>query len=136
MKTFTEQAILSFNEYDWPGNITELRKCVERAVLYNPKAHVIGDLSNTATPLFDKSKSALKMLDDIPHVNDHSISLKDRVLIVERKMIDAEIRRNNNNKSQAAKVMGISREALRKKIIQSDEVLDKVKTPTSRKKAA
>ena len=96
--------------------------------LYNPKAHIIGDLSNTATPLFDKSKSALKMFDDIPYVSDNTINLKERVILVERKMIDAEIKRNNNNKSQAAKVMGISREALRKKILQSDDVMKKLNT--------
>jgi Nif-specific regulatory protein len=136
LKTFTEQALTAFTEYDWPGNVAELRKCVERAVLYNPKAHIIGDLSNTATPLFDKSKSTLKMFDDIPFASDVAISLKDRVLLVERKLIDAEIKRHNNNKSQAAKIMGISREALRKKILQSDEILKKLSETTTIKKAA
>ena len=32
LKNFTEQALNSFLEYDWPGNVAELRKCVERAV--------------------------------------------------------------------------------------------------------
>lgn len=140
LKSFTEPALESFMEYDWPGNVAELRTCVERAVLYNPKAHIIGDLSNSATPLFDKSKSALKMFDDIPYVSDTNIALKDRVILVERKMIDAEIRRNNNNKSLAAKTMGISREALRKKLIQSDEVMGRLngEAPDSKdeKKAA
>ena len=35
-----------------------------------------------------------------------------------------EIKRNNDNKSKAAKEMGISREALRKKLIISSQVLD------------
>jgi Nif-specific regulatory protein len=38
-------------------------------------------------------------------------------------MIHAEIRRTNGNKSKAAKEMGISREALRKKLLMSSEVL-------------
>jgi Nif-specific regulatory protein len=38
-------------------------------------------------------------------------------------MIHSEIRRNNGNKSKAAKEMGISREALRKKLLMSTEIL-------------
>ena len=38
-------------------------------------------------------------------------------------MIIAEIRRNKVNKSKAAKQMGISREALRKKLLQSDDIV-------------
>jgi transposase-like protein len=46
------------------------------------------------------------------------------VALVEREMIFAEIKRNNGNKSKAAKEMGISREALRKKLLLSQEVLE------------
>ena len=37
-----------------------------------------------------------------------------------------EIKRNNDNKSKAAKEMGISREALRKKLIISRQVLEEL----------
>ena len=62
-------------------------------------------------------------LDSIPHARDFSLPLKDRVALVEREMIIAEIRRNKGNKSKAAKQMGISREALRKKLLQSDDIV-------------
>jgi two-component system response regulator HydG len=53
-------------------------------------------------------------------------------------MILAEIKRCNGNKSKAAKEMGISREALRKKLLISREVLDVLENqyPTEKKKAA
>ena len=63
------------------------------------------------------------MFGDLPHVSDYTIPLKDRIAIVEREMIMSEIKRNNGNKSKAAKEMGISREALRKKLLQSGDVL-------------
>ena len=59
----------------------------------------------------------------LPYVNDWTIDLKDRVLLVEREMVLTEIKRHKGNKSKAAKEMGISREALRKKLMASGEVL-------------
>lgn len=123
LKEFTEEVIDIFKGHDWPGNVVELQKAVEKAVLYNPKAHVISKITvSGATPIIDTTKSAIKGLDNIPYARDFSISLKDRVALVERQMILAEIKRNNGNKSKAAKEMGISREALRKKLLISDKV--------------
>ena len=125
LKNFSPKAMDKFKDYDWPGNITELRKCIERAVLYNPKAHVITEvaLENNASPLLDISAKQ-RMFGEVPHVADYKLALKDRVALMEREMILAEIKRNNGNKSKAAKEMGISREALRKKLLQSTAVLE------------
>lgn len=112
---------------------------VERAVLYNPKAHVISevDLETSASPLVDKSAKQ-RMFGDLPFVGDFHIALKDRLAIVEREMIINEIKRCNGNKSKAAKEMGISREALRKKLLISRDVLDQLEEqfPDQKKKAA
>ena len=128
LKSFSTRAISKLSNHNWPRNIEELKHCVERAVLYNPKAHIITEfeLTNNSAPLFDMSEK-VSMFGDIPFVSDHSISLKDRVAIIEREMILAEIKRLNGNKSQAAKTMGISREALRKKLLLSRDVLESMK---------
>ena len=79
------------------------------------------------------------MLENIPHADDTSIPLKDRVALVEREMILAEIKRHKGNKSRAADTMGISREALRKKMLMSDEIIEALKNlpkPVEEKKAA
>jgi two-component system response regulator HydG len=127
LKSFSPRAIQAMKEYDWPGNIQELKTCVERAVLYNPKAHVITEVNfdNQAIPLFDVMAKR-RMFGDIPHVSDSSLALKDRVALVEREIIKAEIKRHNGNKSKAAKSMGISREALRKKMLYSDSIIEKM----------
>jgi len=124
LKSFSPKSIEKLKQYDWPGNIQELKVCIERAVLYNPKAHIITDvdMENSASPLVDTSAKK-RMFGELPHVSDWKISLKDRIAIVEREMILQEIKRNNGNKSKAAKEMGISREALRKKLLQSRQVL-------------
>lgn len=123
LKNFAPKALDKLIQYDWPGNVAELKKSVERSVLYNPKAHVITDidLGSSASPLVDIG-SKQRMFGDVPFVSDFNIPLKDRLALVEREMILAEIKRNNGNKSKAAKEMGISREALRKKLIISEDV--------------
>lgn len=122
-----------FADYNWPGNVAEMEHVIEKAVLYNPKSHIITELGNKSTPVLDMSKQTGCQLDHIPHADDHSVALKDRVALVEREMILAEIKRHKGNKSKAAISMGISREALRKKLIMSDEVIAELKNPTAPK---
>ncbi len=125
LKSFSKKALEKLVDYEWPANINELRTCVERAVLYNPKSHIIteDDMGSLSAPLYDDSSRG-RVFGELPFVGDPHILLKDRIAIVEREMILMEIKRNNDNKSKAAKEMGISREALRKKLIISSQVLD------------
>ena len=141
LKEFSAEVLDQFKQYDWPGNVSELNQAIQKAVLYHPKAHVINKLNkNGATPIVDLTQSSMHGLDNIPHARDFHLPLKDRVALVEREMIVAEIRRNKGNKSKAAKEMGISREALRKKLLQSDEILESLtkmaQTEAEGKKAA
>lgn len=127
LKEFSAEVLDQLKEYDWPSNVTELEQAVKKAVLYNPKAHVINKLNKSgAIPIIDLTQSSMHGLDNIPHARDFELPLKDRLSLVEREMILAEIRRNKGNKSKAAKEMGISREALRKKLLQSDDIIAKL----------
>ncbi|MEI8346585.1 MAG: sigma 54-interacting transcriptional regulator [Pseudomonadota bacterium] len=124
LKSFSQKVTQKLKDYHWPGNITELRRLVSRAVLYNPKAHIITELEkeDSASPLFDLT-AKIGMFGNVPFVHDYHITLKDRVALMEREMIMAEIKRLGGNKTKAAEAMGISREALRKKMLISDEIL-------------
>jgi two-component system, NtrC family, response regulator HydG len=139
LKDFTDEVKEQLVAYAWPGNVKELEKAVEKAVLYNPKAHIIADLGSKSLPIIDVTKMSNCLLENIPHADNPSIALKDRVALVEREMILAEIKRHRGNKSKAAASMGISREALRKKMLMSDEIIEGLKKPAqseSQKKAA
>ena len=127
LKNFSPEVVDKFVEYDWPGNIEELRVAIERAVLYNPRTHIITktDVASNASPLFNLSIKR-RLLGSIPHLSDFEISLKDRMALVERELILAELRRHNDNRSKAAKSMGISREALRKKMLTSTKILESI----------
>ncbi len=126
MKEFAPQILEMFQGYDWPGNVYELAKAIEKAVLYNPKSHVIFNVSSDVVPILESPVNMLQAFEDIPHAKDHEVALKDRVSLIEREMILAEIKRNKGNKSRAALQMGISREALRKKLIQSDKIIEEL----------
>lgn len=112
-------------DYTWPGNVTELRQAMSRLVMYNAKQHVIIDAGNEILPVVEQSLTP-SINSSIPFVNDHKIDLKDRVLMVERELVVAEIKRCKGNKSKAASEMGISREALRKKMMSFDEVYQRL----------
>ena len=135
MKDFTEEVKSQLISYSWPGNVIELEKAVEKAVLYNPKSHVISDLGSKAIPIIDVTKGSGALLENIPHADNPEIPLKDRVALVEREMILAEIKRCRGNKSKAAIAMGISREALRKKLLMSDEIIESLKEKDTQKAA-
>lgn len=139
LKQFSDEVKEQLIAYDWPGNVMELERAVHKAVLFHPKAHVIGKLKKGATPILDLSKSSMSGLDAIPFAKDYELPLKDRVALVEREMIYAEIKRHRGNKSKAARAMGISREALRKKLLISDKVhqeLTQVEAPDVGQKAS
>jgi two-component system, NtrC family, response regulator HydG len=129
LKEFADPIKEQLLAYSWPGNVRELESAVEKAVLYHPKAHVISDLGSKATPIIDMTKTSNCMLENIPYADDFSITLKDRVALVEREMILSEIKRHKGNKSKAATTMGISREALRKKMLITDEIIENLKHP-------
>lgn len=124
LKSFSPSAMEKLIDYNWPGNIKELKQSIKRAVIYNPKTHVISNINNQATPIIMPEKSSFGDMGDIPFVNDSQIVLKDRLALIEREMILTEIKKHGGNKSKAAKVMGISREALRKKLMISQDIID------------
>ena len=89
--------------YSWPGNIRELRNCIESAVVM--------------------SKSNIITVDDLPpHINTESdqefvrISTGSTLADIEREVIRATLARQNGNKTRAAEVLGIGRKTLHRKL--------------------
>ncbi|MCB9093280.1 MAG: sigma-54-dependent Fis family transcriptional regulator [Halobacteriovoraceae bacterium] len=124
-KVFSDEIKDALVEYEWPGNVYELKTAIARLVRYNPKNHVITNVDDTILPIL-KAPINPRVSAEIPYINDHSIDLKDRVLLVEREIMLAEIKRYKGNKSRAAEAMGISREALRKKLIACEKTYEKL----------
>jgi len=124
-KVFSNDLKEAMINYEWPGNVNELQTAVARLVRYNPNNHVITEVDDEILPILE-TRTHARISTEIPYVNDSTLTLKERVLLVEREMIYAEIKRHKGNKSQSAISMGISREALRKKLIACEDVYARV----------
>jgi DNA-binding NtrC family response regulator len=92
-----EQALLA---YDWPGNVRELKNLIERVVILHAAEWIEAqDLPLPAGPEAPGSEGPLQTLDDM-----------------ERRYILRVVELLDGNKSRAAKVLGISRQTLRRKV--------------------
>ena len=101
-----------FLDYSWPGNVRELRNAVERALilceggLINPEHlpwHAEAAASTPPPPSI--SPAALGPLESFP---DQGVDLE----AIERTLIDGALKRAGQNKSKAAKLLGLSRSKL------------------------
>ncbi len=106
------QDILS--AYSWPGNVRELRNVIERMVVLSrtPRLTVrdlpaaLRDAIQAGTPRIATAWKA-----------DSSGSLAPKSMAdAERVMIEAALKRNNENRTQAAGQLGISRRTLQRKL--------------------
>ncbi|MFQ3593139.1 MAG: sigma 54-interacting transcriptional regulator [Gemmataceae bacterium] len=107
IRGFTEAAYAKMREYNWPGNVRELRNLVERAVA----------LGNG--PMIDANDIWLSSLDLVsaespagPARSYEPISLEE----LEKRHIAQTLEYTEWNKSQAAKILGIERSTLDRKI--------------------
>src|SRR5215475_11402147 len=94
--------------YGWPGNVRELKNLIERLVI----------LSTGDTIEADHLPVPFSAATDGPAVEE--ISREPRTLeAIERAYILKVLRQVNGNKSEAAKILGITRQTLRKKLTEA-----------------
>lgn len=109
---FTEEAIAQMQEYAWPGNVRELRNVVERALLFADEA-CVGIDRLPANIRFAASALDPSCPFELP---EEGVSLDD----VERGLVMQALRRTGGNQTQAAKLLGLSRYALRTRMRRYD----------------
>jgi DNA-binding NtrC family response regulator len=109
--SISKDALNSLVKYNYPGNIRELENIIERAVvLARGDVLTIKDL-----PVFinQKNEVAIESL-----ARDTSLSLPERMSIIERDIIGQALRKYDSNQSKAAAELGISESGLRYKLAQ------------------
>jgi len=100
--------------YSWPGNVRELKNVIERAMLLEAEdeilpEHLPPEITGEAPEDFVEHESSTDTIDSL-----YPITLKD----MERILIEKTLEKTSGNKSQAAKILGISRQTLREKVKQ------------------
>ena len=105
VRYFSEEARAALTEYPWPGNVRELSNCIERAMIFIKKDIIETEdltISHPAQPL---SSQKLQQITIPPG----GIVLEE----LERQYIVAALEKAGNNKSKAARLLGLSRDTLR-----------------------
>jgi len=106
IKGFASGAMELLTSYDWPGNVRELKNEIERAVTLSTRKLIAVNV------LSDKIKRKRRLPDS--HVK--KADLRETINVVEKRLIKETLERCNWNQTEAAKVLGLSRQALIKKI--------------------
>ena len=98
---FSERALISLAEYDYPGNVRELINIIERAVITCKESRI-----TTQYLPFDPTSSC----------SVSNLNLKE----MEKYYIQIALQLTQNNKSKAAQLLGINRKTLNEKINKND----------------
>jgi two-component system response regulator AtoC len=106
----SRQAMQLLESYAWPGNVRELEKSLKRAVILSDDRQPI-----TARHLPDDLKTASGFVDEEAD-GFQSMTLRQHVAHLEANLIQACLRRTAGNKSEAARMLGISYPSLLQKI--------------------
>ena len=129
-KEITAEAVQFLQGYPWPGNIRELENIVKRAAILNPNpkldkkafSYFLGKTEEITQEqmgemgLEDTIRAKLKPFMDKMHDVEMNDLYRTIMEMAERPLIELVLRKTGNNQIQAAKVLGINRNTLRKKI--------------------
>ncbi len=108
IEDITPDAMAALTEYDWPGNVRELRNAMERMVVLARG----GKLTLRDIPPDIRGESGRRPTGHGQEDISKAHSMED----AERSMIIRALRENNNNRTKAAKQLGISRRTLHRKL--------------------
>lgn len=107
VRGISNRAKTLLTDYDWPGNIRELEKVIERAVMLTTEDFI--DIQHLPENLLLTSSS--QNIIEMPYPYGH-LTLDE----IEKKHLLEVLRATNFNKKQAAKRLGLTRPALYRKL--------------------
>ncbi|MGD1820810.1 MAG: sigma-54-dependent transcriptional regulator [Pleomorphochaeta sp.] len=103
VKGFTSEAKNAIYKYDWPGNIRELRNCVEAAIVLSKGDFV--DVKDLPPQIRENN--------EVPSIN---IEVGQSLAEIEKQAIISTLNSCNGNKSKTAEVLKIGRKTLHRKL--------------------
>ncbi len=103
VKGFTSEAKNAIYKYDWPGNIRELRNCVEAAIVLSKGDFV--DVKDLPPQIRENN--------EVPLIN---IEVGQSLAEIEKQAIISTLNSCNGNKSKTAEVLKIGRKTLHRKL--------------------
>jgi len=112
---FDKETLNLMKRYHWPGNVRELRNLIERImIMHNPKViepkHLSPEVKNQKSLSKEIERSEKEFIINIP---DDAIDIKDFVTSMQRELILNALRKSGGRRSDAAKLLSLSRYSLR-----------------------
>jgi len=123
IKPLTDNALALLRSYSWPGNVRELRTAIEHGVVMSNDTHIdvchlpyflsqnthnTTDSPSSTTPVSPQiSEKEEMLLDSEPDFNLHAL---------EKRTIQRALLHAKDNRTEAARILGISRRTLQRKI--------------------
>ena len=100
----TKEAEKELMEYHWPGNVRELKHLIERAVLLSSDGNITAETLMVNSHSESSTQSADQGLNDLSN-----LTLEE----AEKFMLESALDRTDNNVSEAARHLGVTRMAMR-----------------------
>jgi len=112
--SFDHTAEKMLKQHCWPGNVRELRNVIEQAVLLASGSVIDGMHLNLCSPLVfqDKEEPAAAATDELTNFPREGVQLA----TVERELLLRALNHTGWNVTQAARLLGVSRDTLRYRI--------------------
>ncbi len=109
---FTPALLSLLEEYPWPGNVRQLLKEVERLVALTPNGEVMQVV--TCSRELRAFADTTDLQEALPPEDEYT--LPNQVMSLEKRLIRKSMKKSHGNKTQAAKLLHITRQGLLKKI--------------------
>lgn len=120
-KTLSPEAIDCLFQYSWPGNVRELENVLRSAYVLSPGSIILKE--NLPLPINKEEPSLEGLITGIiekmvPQERRFTKGELYRIIVggVEKTLIEVTLRHTRGNQIQAARILGINRNTLRKKI--------------------
>lgn len=108
-KELSEEAKATLMEYNWVGNVRELRQLMERVTFLATDSRITAEQLGIKSAMTTSSPSGMKFLDNMA---ERGIDLES----IEKELIIQALNLTDGNVSEAARKLNIGREALRYRI--------------------
>jgi DNA-binding NtrC family response regulator len=105
-----------FIGYDWPGNVRELRNVIERAVVFSGGRLITADLLPANITKNKEPKDSLEPPSDYEDERIVKIPIGMSLEEIERRIIKQTLLSVDNNKTEAAQILGFARKTLHNKL--------------------
>ena len=115
-KDITAEALVALEQYDWPGNIRELRNLIERLMIMVPEATIDASHISLLLQSHPSMSGGGVSAAPSPLATKNFDSLKDARNAFEREYISRKLREHNWNVSRTADDLKIERSHLHRKI--------------------